>query len=45
MQFPITEIIIVIIIAIAAVVAWRKGVFAKILKRGKGKQGNQQTRP
>jgi hypothetical protein len=45
MQLPITEIIIVIVIAIVGIVAWRKGVFSKILKRGKGKQGNQQTRP
>ncbi len=43
-QFPITEIIIVIVIAIAGVVAWRKGLFAKILKRGKGKQGNGQPK-
>jgi uncharacterized repeat protein (TIGR01451 family) len=41
-QLPITEIIIVIIIAIAGIVAWRKGVIQKILKRGKGRQGNQQ---
>jgi hypothetical protein len=44
-QLPITEIIIVIAVAIIGIVAWRKGVFSKILKRGKGKQGNQQTRP
>ena len=44
-QLPITEIIIVIAVAIVGIVAWRKGVFSKILKRGKGKQGNQQTRP
>lgn len=43
-QLPITEIIIVIVIAIAGIVAWRKGVFSKILKRGKGKQGNQQAK-
>jgi hypothetical protein len=43
-QFPITEIIIVIIIAVAGIVAWRKGLFSKILRRGKGKQENQQAR-
>ena len=43
-QLPITEIIIVIAVAIIGIVAWRKGVFSKLLKRGKGKQGNQQTK-
>ena len=43
-QLPITEIIIVIAVAIIGIVAWRKGVFSKILKRGKGKQGNQQAK-
>jgi hypothetical protein len=41
---PYTEIIIVIIVAVVGVVAWRKGVFSKILGRGKGKQGNQQAK-
>ena len=41
---PYTEIIIVIIVAVLGVVAWRKGVFSKILRRGKGKQGTQQDR-
>jgi uncharacterized repeat protein (TIGR01451 family) len=44
LQLPLTEIIIVIAVAIIGIVAWRKGVFSKILKRGKGKQGNQQTK-
>ncbi|MGA2933527.1 MAG: CARDB domain-containing protein [Methanomicrobiales archaeon] len=44
MQLPITEIVIVIAVAIIGIVAWRKGVFSKILRRGKGKQGNQQTK-
>jgi hypothetical protein len=43
-QLPITEIIIVIIVAVVGVVAWRKGVFSKILKRGKGRQGSQQPK-
>jgi len=37
-QIPITEIIIVIVIAIVGIVAWRRGVFRRILPRGKGKQ-------
>jgi hypothetical protein len=44
MQLPITEIIIVIAVAIIGIVAWRKGLFARLLGRGKGKQGNQQIR-
>ena len=43
-QLPITQIIIVIIVAVVGVVAWRKGLFSKILRRGKGKQGNQQIK-
>ena len=43
-SLPYTEIIIVIIVAVAGIVAWRKGVFSKILRRGKGKQGNQQIK-
>ncbi|MDD1663751.1 MAG: hypothetical protein LUQ32_00190 [Methanomicrobiales archaeon] len=44
MQLPITEIIIVIIVAVVGVVAWRKGLFARLRGRGKGKQGNQQAK-
>jgi hypothetical protein len=44
LQLPITEIIIVIAVAIIGIVAWRKGLFARLLGRGKGKQGNQQIR-
>jgi hypothetical protein len=43
-SLPYTEIIIVIIVAVVGIVAWRKGVFSKILRRGKGKQGNQQVK-
>jgi uncharacterized repeat protein (TIGR01451 family) len=43
-QLPITEIIIVIAVAVIGIVAWRKGLFARLLGRGKGKQENQQTK-
>jgi hypothetical protein len=44
LQIPYIPIIIVIIIAVLLIVAWRKGLFNRLLKRGKGKQGNQQIR-
>jgi hypothetical protein len=41
---PFIPIIIIVVIAIALVIAWRKGIFARILGKGKGKQGPPQTR-
>ena len=41
LQIPIVPIIIIIVIAVVLIVAWRKGAFDRILKKGKGKQGNQ----
>ncbi|MDD1669510.1 MAG: hypothetical protein LUO97_06880 [Methanomicrobiales archaeon] len=43
-QLPITEIIIVIAVAGAGIVAWRKGIISGILKRARGKQGKEQPK-
>ena len=42
-SIPFIPIIIIIIIIAVLIAAWRKGVLAPILKRGKEKQGNQGT--
>ena len=44
LQVPVIPIIAIIVIAVALLVAWRKGVFDRFTKKGKGKQGNQQNR-
>ncbi len=44
LSIPFVPIIIIIVIAVVLVVAWRKGYFDRVLKRGKGKQGNQPPR-
>ncbi|HUK93199.1 MAG TPA: hypothetical protein VLU98_04100, partial [Methanomicrobiales archaeon] len=44
LSIPFVPIIILIIIVVVLVAAWRKGYFDRFLKRGKGKQGNQQAR-
>jgi hypothetical protein len=42
LQIPFVPIIIIVVIAVVLVYGWRKGYLDRILKRGKGKQGNQQ---
>ncbi|HVN66368.1 MAG TPA: hypothetical protein VMT31_07130 [Methanomicrobiales archaeon] len=44
LSIPVIPIIAIIVIAVALVIAWRKGVFARFSKKGKGKQGNDQAR-
>ena len=41
LEIPIIPIVIIVVIAVVLVYAWRKGYLDRILKRGKGKQGNQ----
>ncbi|MDD1661606.1 MAG: hypothetical protein LUQ49_03985 [Methanomicrobiales archaeon] len=43
-QLPITEILIVIVVAGAGIVAWRKGIISRILKGARGKQGKEQPK-
>ncbi|HUK92952.1 MAG TPA: CARDB domain-containing protein [Methanomicrobiales archaeon] len=42
LQIPFIPIIVIIVIMVVLAVAWRKGVFDRFTKKGKGKQGNQQ---
>jgi hypothetical protein len=45
-QIPIVPIIVIVVIAVAValVIAWRKGILARMLSRGKGKQGTGQPK-
>jgi hypothetical protein len=44
LQIPFIPIIIIVVIAVILAIAWRKGVFARIRGKGKGKQVPPQTR-
>ncbi|HMA05469.1 MAG TPA: hypothetical protein VKO45_06025 [Methanomicrobiales archaeon] len=44
LAIPVIPIIVIIVIAVVLFFAWRRGIFNRFLKKGKGKQGNQQIR-